>query len=52
MCVLGSLPLTKAFLSPLQTRLLCLVVAIPLVCCSYMCACLGVPLYVRVKMCK
>ena len=29
----------KAFLPPLSTRLLCLVVAIPLVCWLYMCAC-------------
>jgi len=35
----------KAFLPPLPTRLLCLVVAIPLVCWLYMCACVCVPLY-------
>jgi len=44
--------LTKAFLPPLSTRLLCLVVSIPLVCCLYMCACVCVPLYVHVKMCR
>ena len=40
----------KAFLPPLSTRLLRLVVAIPLVCWLYMCACVCVPLYVHVKM--
>ena len=44
--------LTKAFLPPLLTRLLCLVVAIPLVCWLYMCACMCVPLYVHVKICR
>ena len=42
----------KAFHVPLTTRLLCLVVAIPLVCWLYMCACVCVPLYVHVKMCR
>ena len=42
----------KAFLLPLSTRLLCLVVSIPLVCWLYMCACVCVPLYVHVKMCR
>jgi len=42
----------KAFLLPLSTRLLCLVVAIPLVCWLYTCACVCVPLYVHVKMCR
>jgi len=42
----------KAFLPPLSTRLLCLVVSIPLVCWVYMCACVCVPLYVHVKMCR
>jgi len=42
----------KAFLPPLSTRLLCLVVAIPLVCWLYMCACVCVPLYGHVKMCR
>jgi len=40
-----------AFLQPLSTRLLCLGVAIPLVCWLYMCAWVCVPLYVHVKMC-
>jgi len=39
----------KASLPPLSTRLLCLVVAIPLVCRLYICACVCVPLYVHVK---
>jgi len=42
----------KAFLPPLSTRLLRLVVAIPLVCWLYKCACVCVPLYVHVKMCR
>ena len=42
----------RAFLPPLSTRLLCLVVSIPLVCWLYMCACVCVPLYVHVKMCR
>jgi len=41
-----------AFLPPLSTRLLRLVVAIPLVCWLYMCACVCVPLYVHTKMCR
>ena len=47
-----SLSLTKAFFPPLSTRLLCLVVTIPLVYWLYMCACVCVPLYVHVKMCR
>ena len=43
------LSLTTAFLPPLPTRLLCLVVVIPLVCWSYMCACVCVPLCMRVN---
>ena len=46
------LSLTKAFLPPLRGMLLCLVVAIPLVCWSYKCACVCVPLYVRMKICR
>ena len=42
----------KALLPPPSTRLLCLVVSIPLVCWLYMCACVRVPLYVHVKMCR
>jgi len=42
----------KAFLPHLSTRLLCLVVAIPLVCWLYMCACVFVPLHMHVKMCR
>ena len=42
----------KAFFAPLSTRLLCLVVSIPLVCWLYLCACVCVPLYVHVKMCR
>ena len=42
----------KLFLPPLSSRLLCLVVSIPLVCWLYMCACVCVPLYVHVKMCS
>ena len=42
----------KAFLPPLSTRLLCLVVSIPPVCWLYICACVCVPLYVHVKMCR
>ena len=42
----------KALLPPLSTRILCLVVSIPLVCWLYMCACVCVPLYVHVKMCR
>jgi len=41
----------KAFLPPLSTRILCLVVVIPLVCWLYMCVRVCVPLYVHVKMC-
>ena len=44
------LSLTKALLPPLSTRLLCLVVATPLVCWLYMCVCVCVPLYVHTKM--
>jgi len=40
----------KAFLLPLWTRLLCLVVAIPLVYWLYMCGCVCASLYVHVKM--
>ena len=40
----------KAFLLPLSTRLLCLVVSIPVVCWLYMCACVCVPLYVWVAL--
>ena len=40
---------TLTFLPPLPTRLLCQVVAICLVCWSYMCACVCVPLYVRLE---
>ena len=43
------LSLTEAFLPPLATRLLCLVVATPLVRWLYMCACVCVPLYMHVK---
>jgi len=46
------LSLTKDFLPPISTRLLCLVVTILLVCWPYMCAYVCVPLYVFVKMCK
>ena len=46
------LSLTKPLPPLLPTRLLCLVVAIPLVCWLYMCACVCVPLYVHVKMCR
>ena len=45
------LSLRKAVLPPLSTRLLCLVVAIPLVCWLYMCVSVCVPLYVHMKMC-
>jgi len=38
----------KAFLQPLSTRLLCLVLAIPLVCWLYMRACV----HVHVRMCR
>jgi hypothetical protein len=40
------LSLKKAFSPPLSTRLLCLVVALSLVCWLYMCAYVCVPLYV------
>jgi len=43
--------LTKAFLPPLPTRFLCLVVAIPVVC-WYTCVLVCIPLYVRVKICN
>jgi len=46
------LSLTKAPLQSLSTKLLCLVVAIPLVCGLYMCACVCVPLYAHMKMCR
>jgi len=46
------LSLKKAFLPPLSTRLLCLIVTIPLVCWLYMCACVCVPLYMNVKVCR
>ena len=49
-CVCAILFLTKAFLPPLSTRLLCLVVVIPLACWLCICACVYVPLYVHVKM--
>jgi len=42
----------QAFLPSFSTRLLCLVVAISLVCWLYMCACVFAPLYVYVKMCR
>ena len=42
----------KASLPPLSTRLLCLVVAIPLVGWLYMCARVCVPLCVHMKMCR
>jgi len=42
----------KAFLLLLSTRLLCLVLANPRVRWLYMCACVCVPLYVHVKMCR
>ena len=49
--LLGLSP-TKPLPPLLPTRLLCLVVAIPLVCWLYMCAYVCVPLYVHVKMCR
>ena len=49
---LQGLSLTKPLPPLLPTRLLCLVVAVPLVCWLYMCACVCVPLYVHVKMCR
>jgi len=42
----------KAFFPPPETRLLCLVVSIPLVCWLHMCACVRVSLYVHVKICR
>jgi len=50
LCVCVCKVSNKAFLPPLSTRLLCLVVSIPLVCWLYMFACVCVPLYVHVKM--
>ena len=52
MCVQDLCLWEKTCLLPLSTRLLCLVVAIPLVCWLYMCACVCVPLCVHVKMCN
>jgi len=46
------LSLTKVFLPPLSIGLLCVVVDIPLVCGLHTCACVCVPLYVHVKMCR
>jgi len=42
----------KAFLLPLSTRLLCIVVVITFLCWLYVCACVCVPLYMRVKICR